>query len=168
MAFRTSCGTPYFLQQTGQLFRLLDGNGADQNGLAALLKFLDFLGRVAELLLFGPVDHVLILLADQRPIGRDDGDIEIVDLLELGRFGFRRTGHAGELLVHAEVVLEGDGGEGLVLALDLDVFLGFDGLVQTVAPAAAGHQAAGEFVDDDHLAVFDDVIVVALENARAL
>ena len=76
------------------------------------------------------------------------GDVEVVDLLEFGGFRFGRTGHAGQLLVHAEVVLEGDGGEGLILALDLDVFLGFDGLVQAVGPAAAGHQAAGELVDD--------------------
>ncbi len=76
---------------------------------------------------------------------------QLVDLLELGGFGFGRTGHAGQLLVHAEVVLEGDGGERLVLALDLDAFLGLDRLVQAVAPAPARHQAAGEFVDDDDL-----------------
>jgi hypothetical protein len=99
-------------------------------------------------------------------VGGDHGDVELVDLLELGRFGFRRAGHAGQLLVHAEVVLEGDGGERLVLALDLDAFLGFHGLVQAVAPAAAGHQAAGELVDDDHfgafVAVLHHVIAVAL------
>ncbi len=36
--------------------------------------------------------------------------------------------------------------------------------MQTVAPAAAGHQAAGELVDDDDLAVLDDVVLVALEE----
>ena len=105
-----------------------------------------------------------------RIIGRLVGnhrDFQLVDLLELRRFGFRRTGHAGQLLVHAEVVLEGDGGERLILALDLDAFLGFDRLVQTVAPAAARHQAAGELVDDDDLAVLDHVFVVALvEHVR--
>ena len=53
-----------------------------------------------------------------------------------------------ELRVHAEVVLERDGRERLVLVLDLHAFLGLDRLVQTVGPAAAGHQAAGELVDD--------------------
>ena len=126
------------------------------------LQLLDLLRGVAELLFLGAVDDVRILLADHRPVGRDRRDVEVVDLLELGRFGLGRTGHAGQLLVHAEVVLEGDGGERLVLALDLDAFLGFDGLVQAVAPAAARHQAAGELVDDDDLAVLDDVVVVAL------
>ncbi len=101
-----------------------------------------------------------------RAVGGNDDDVELVNLVEFGRFGFRRTGHAGQLLVHAEVVLEGDGGERLVLALDLDAFLGFHGLVQAVAPAAAGHQAAGELVDDDDFGAFvafaDHVFAIAL------
>ena len=105
-----------------------------------------------------------IFHAEHRPVGRNHGDVQLVDLLELGRFRFGRSGHAGQLLVHAEVVLEGDGGERLVLALDLHAFLGFDGLMQTVAPAAAGHQASGEFVDDDDFVVLDHVVLIALEH----
>ena len=69
-----------------------------------------------------------------------------------------------ELLVLAEVVLEGDGRERLVLALDLDLLLGFDRLVQAVAPAPPRHQAAGELVDDDDLAVLHHVVDVAVEQ----
>ena len=69
-----------------------------------------------------------------------------------------------ELAVLAEVVLEGDGRERLVLALDLDLLLGLDRLVQAVAPAPAGHQAAGELVDDDDPAVLDHVVDVELEQ----
>ncbi len=61
----------------------------------------------------------VIFLADHRLVGRDHRHVQLVDLLEFGGFGFRRAGHAGQLLVHAEVVLEGDGGQRLVLALDL-------------------------------------------------
>ena len=43
----------------------------------------------------------------------------------------------------------------------LDAFLGLDGLVQAFGVAPAVHQAAGELVDDDDLAVFDDVVLVA-------
>ena len=54
-------------------------------------------------------------------------------------FGRGRAGHAGELLVEAEVVLEGDRGQRLVLGLDLDVLLGLERLVQAfrIAPARA-------------------------------
>jgi hypothetical protein len=74
----------------------------------------------------------------------------------------------GQLVVHAEIVLEGDRGQRLVLGLDRHAFLGFDGLVQAVRPAPARHGAAGELVDDDHLAVADDVFHIALvETGRA-
>jgi hypothetical protein len=83
-------------------------------------------------------------------------------------FGVGRTGHAGQLVVHAEVVLEGDGGQGLVFVFDADVFLGLQGLVQAVAVAPARHEAAGELVHDDDLALFDDVVHVALEHGVGL
>ena len=81
---------------------------------------------------------------------------------ELAGLGLGRTGHAGELLVHAEVVLEGDRGEGLVLLLDLHPFLRLDRLVEALRPAPPGKDAAGELVDDQDLAVLDDVVDVAL------
>ena len=82
-------------------------------------------------------------------------------------FGFRRTGHAGQLLEHAEIILEGDGGERLILALDLDAFFRFDRLVQAVGPAAARHHASGKLVHDDDLAVLDHIFhVLAIERVR--
>ena len=100
-------------------------------------------------------------------VGMTD-DVELVDLVELRGFGVGRTGHAGQLLVHAEVVLERDRRERLVLLLDGDAFLRLDRLVETIAPAAARHLAAGVLVDDDDLAVFDEVVDVALvQRVRA-
>ena len=47
-------------------------------------------------------------------------------------------------------------------------FLRLDRLVQAVGPAPARHRAAGELVDDDHLAVAHDVFDVALvDRVRA-
>jgi len=40
-----------------------------------------------------------------------------------GRFGFRGTGHARKFLEHAEIILEGDCRERLILALNLHPFL---------------------------------------------
>ncbi len=100
----------------------------------------------------------------ERLVGRNDDDVEFVDLVELFGFGVGRAGHARKLLVLAEVVLERHGRERLVLALDLDLFLGLDRLVQPVAPAAARHQASGELVDDDDFAVLHHVVHVQLED----
>ncbi len=45
--------------------------------------------------------------------------------MEFGRFGGRCAGHAGEFFVHPKVILESDGGQGLVFLLDAHLFLGF-------------------------------------------
>ena len=76
----------------------------------------------------------------------------------------RRAGHARQLRVHAEIVLEGDRGERLVLGLDFDAFLGLDRLVKPVRPAPTVHHPAGELVDDDDLPLLHDVVDVPLEH----
>ena len=52
--------------------------------------------------------------------------------------------------------------------LHVHVLLGLDGLMQTLGVAAAEHETAGELVDDDDLAVLDDVVDVALHDAVGL
>ena len=61
----------HLLQDAGELLGLFDRNGADQHRLALLVELLDLFGGVAELLLFGAVDDVRILVADHRPVGRE-------------------------------------------------------------------------------------------------
>ena len=68
----------------------------------------------------------------------------------------------GQLLVEAEVVLEGDRGPGVVLLFDPHPLLGLDRLVQAVGPPAALEGPAGELVDDLHLALGHEVVLVPL------
>src|SRR5205823_14060567 len=65
--------------------------------------------------------------------------------------GPRRTRHTCQLLVHAEVVLEGDPRERHILALDMHAFFGFDGLMQAFGVAPTWHESPGELIDDDDL-----------------
>jgi preprotein translocase subunit SecA len=55
---------------------------------------------------------------------------EFREIYKLDVFGDRRTGHAGQLGVHAEVVLDRDRGEGHGLATDQETFLGLDSLME--------------------------------------
>ena len=56
----------------------------------------------------------------QRLVGRDGDDVELVDLPELVGLGHGRAGHARELLVELEEVLQRDRRQRLRLFLDLD------------------------------------------------
>ncbi len=150
------------LQHAGDQLGVLDRRRADQHRLAALVAVADVADDRLELLAARLVDEVELVLADRRHVRRDDHRLEAVDLLELVGLGVGRPGHAGQLAVHPEVVLEGDRRERLVLALDRHALLRLDRLVQAVGPAPAAHQAAGELVDDDDFAVLHDVVLVAV------
>ena len=94
--------------------------------------------------------------------------MQVVDLDELLLLGLRGAGHAAELLVEAEVVLQRDRRERDVLLADLHALLRLDRLVQALAPAAALHDAAGVLVDDLDLVVLDHVVDVELVERLGL
>lgn len=156
----------------GELLRevlgLLDRGGADQDRLALLVLLRDVVDDGGELRDLGAVDQVRLVLADHVAVGRDRDDTELVDLVELRGLGHGRTGHARQLRVQAEEVLQGDRGEGLVLVLDVHPFLRLDGLVHALVVAAADEDAAGVLVDDHDFAVDDDVVLVDLEQFLGL
>ena len=127
------------------------------------------LGDDRLVLLFrGPVDLVVLVDTLDRQVGRNLDDVEAVDVAEFFRFRRCRAGHAGELVVHAEIVLEGDLRQRLVFRLDLHPFLGFQRLVLALRITASRHHAAGELVDDDDFVVADDIVLVALEELVGL
>ena len=105
-------------------------------GWPVLVALGDVVGGRLELRRLGLVDEVGLVDADHRPVGGDRHDLEPVGVRELAGLGGGGAGHAGELVVHAEVVLERDRREGLVLLLDLHPLLRLDGLVQALATSA--------------------------------
>ena len=152
------------LEPLAELFRLLDRDRADQHGLAPRHAVADLGQDGVVLLPRRAIDLVVVVGAHGRQVGGDFYGLQPVDLGELAGFGDRRAGHARELVVEAEIVLEGDLRERLVLKLDRNPLLGLQRLVQPLGVAPPFHRAPGEFVDDDDLAVADHVIDVALEQ----
>jgi hypothetical protein len=160
---------PLLAQEIGEHFRFLDRGGADQNRLASFAGLLDVHRRSPGIFLDRAVD--LVVLVDTLRSAHWSGfrPRPAVDVAEFLCFGRGRAGHAGQLVVHAEIVLEGDRGQGLVFRLDLaHAFLGLERLVLTFGEAPARHHAAGELVDDDNLVIADDVVLVALEQLVCL
>ena len=147
---------------------LFNAHGAHQNRLALGVAFQHLLDYRVVLAVHRLVDAVRHILAGAGLVGGYGNDVEPVDLVELGGLGAGGTGHTGQLVVHTEVVLEGNGGQGLALGGHLNPFLGLDGLVQALVVAAADHQTAGELVHDDDLAVPHHVVDIPLHHAPGL
>ncbi len=130
-------------------------------------ELLNFIRSGKVFFFFRAVNNVGIFRPQQLLVGRNNDDFQLVDLVELRRFRLCRSGHARQLLEHAEIILEGDRRERLILALDLDALLGFNRLMQTVRPAPPRHHAPGEFIDDDDFAVFNHIFhILAIERMR--
>ena len=161
-------GDAPLFQQAGEVLALFDGNGAHQDGLALLMAGHDLVNNGPVLAGFVLIDHVRVIQTDDRLIGGDLDNIQAVDGLKLLRLGDGGAGHAGELVIETEVVLEGDGGQGFVLLLDIHMLLGLDGLVEALGIAAAQHQAAGELIHDDDFPVLDNIVNVPLHDAVGL
>ena len=96
------------LQELAQVLRGLDGDRADEHRLALLVALLDVVRDGVELRLDSLEDQVVLVVARDGDVRGDLDDAQVVDLDELLLLGLRRPGHAAELLVEAEVVLEGD------------------------------------------------------------
>ena len=155
-------------QQGGKLLGFFDGDRAHENRLSLLMVLDDVFNHGVELAALGLIHHVRLILADHGAVCRDLHNVQLVDLAELLLLGHGRAGHAGELVVQAEEVLEGDGRKRLAFVGDLHALLGLDRLVQAFVVAAAVHEAARELVDDDNLAVLHHIVNVARHDAARL
>ena len=149
-------------------FGRFNGNCAHKHWLLFFVQFGNGFNYGVKLFLPRPVDKVRIILANHGPVGRNGDNLEAVDLMEFHSFGIRSTRHARKLVVQAEVVLEGDGGKGLVFSGNGDVFLGFQSLMQAIRIAAASHKAASEFVNNNNLIFLNNIVHIALENLMRL
>ena len=155
-------GDAVAIESLAEPLAVLHRHRAHEDRLAGAAPLLDVVDDGVDLGLFGLVDEVALIEPLDGPVGVDGDDVEAVGVAELSRLGGGGTGHSRELVVEAEVVLEGDRGEGLVLLFDLHPLLGLDGLVKALAPAPPLEDAAGELVDDLHLAVLHHVVLVAV------
>ena len=150
------------LEDLGQGLGLFDGDRTDQNRLAACETVFDLDQNGGVLLALGAIDLVVNIDTHDGAVGRDLGHVHLVDVVEFRGLGRGGAGHARQLGIETEIVLDGHRGEGLVLGLDVRPFLGLNGLVQTFGQAPSAHHPASELIDQDDLAALDDIVLVAL------
>ena len=155
----------FALQQIAEVLAGFNCHCTNQNRLVSGATDLDFSDDRIPFGLAVHVNEVFRILTNYRAVGRNSGYIQFINFLELVRFCLSRTGHAGQLVIHTEIVLEGDRGHSQVFLLNPDAFFGFNGLVQTFAETAAMHCTPGKLVDnDDFASIADHIFFVAMEQ----
>ena len=155
-------GNPLTFQPTPQRLRCLDGHSTDQDRLTFFMPFPNLMDHSTPLCFQSHVYEIGLIDANDRFMGGDRNGFQFVDFFEFLRFRQGRSRHSRQFFVHAKVVLEGDRSQGHVFPTDLQTLFGFDGLVQSLRKSSAIHQTTGKIIDDDHLAVLDDIFYIAL------
>ena len=156
------------VEHLAQHLRNLDRCRAHQDRPSLRHHLLDFLNHGLVFLALCLVDAVVHVDADDGLVCRNHHNVQLVDVPELSCLGLRRSRHARQLVIHAEVVLQRDGGKRLCCGFHLDVLLCLDRLMQAVRPAAALHDASRLLVHNLHLSVHHHVVVVAVEHRVCL
>ena len=139
-----------------------------RTGWPLLMALLDLLHNGPQLARLGLVDYVRPVNPGQGFVGGDLYNVQLIDSAEFLLLGHGGARHTGELVIEAEIVLEGDGSQGLGLVGNLHVLLGLDSLVEPLVIPAAEHEAPGELVHDDDLSVLHHVVNVPLHHAVGL
>ena len=146
------------------MLTLVDADRSDENGLPLLMNFGDISHDCVILLTTSAIDQVNIILTHHRIVRRDKRDLQSVDLLKFSRFSICSTGHSTELLVHAEIVLEGNGCQRLILASDRNSLFCFNSLMKPVRPSTPRHKSSGKLVDDNNLSTLNNVVHITLKR----
>ena len=155
-------------QHLAQQLALFDGNGAHQHGLSLFVAGLHLLYDGPVLARLVLIDHIAVVYTNHRLVG---GNFHHVQRVNSGKFlflGQGGTGHAGELVIQPEEILEGNGSERLALAGNVHALLGLNGLVQTLVVASAVHQPPGVFIHNDDFPVLDHIVDVLFHQAPGL
>ena len=126
------------------------------------MPFSDVLHHSVELGNLTLVDEVSIVDTHRWAIRWNRYNLQTVCIHQLGGLCLRRAGHTRQFVVHAEVVLQSDGGESLILLTNLHALFGLHCLVQTFAPTPSLKDAASEFIHNLYIATLDDVVLVTL------
>ena len=141
-----------------------DRGGADKHGTAYCVETLDFGDDGGVFFLLCLIHAVVHVDTGDGAVCRDGHNLKLVDVPEFTGLRFGCTGHAGELVIHAEVVLESDGCESLCRSFHFHALLGLDSLVETVGIAAALHDAACLLIHNLDLVVVNHILDLTLEK----
>ena len=141
---------------------------ADKHGALNSPHLLDFVDDGVILFASRLVHLVVRITTDHGLVGRNDDNVELVNVEEFRSFRFCSSRHARELLVHSEVILERDRGERLRIPFDLHPFLRFDRLMEPFGVPSSGQKPTGELIHDHDLAFLYDVFNVVFVEAIGL
>ena len=158
----------HFIEHLRNLFGCFNIHRTDQNRLACFMHFSNLIDNGTEFSILMHIHHIFQVLTSNGFVGRNFNDIDMINFRKFIRLCQAGTGHTGQLFVHTEEVLERHGSQGLGFTLNRDPFLCLNGLMQTFRIATPFHNTTGEFINNLHLIVVNNVIDIAAHGRTRL
>ena len=156
------------LEHSADKLRNLNRCGTYEHWTSSITHCFNLLYDSSIFLAVGLIYAVVHIITEHRTVGRNLYHVELVDIPELSSLSTCSTGHTSELVIHTEVVLQGNGSIGLSSILHLYMLLSLDSLVETIAPTASFHDTSSLLIDNLHLSVHYDVLVITIEHRVCL
>ena len=125
----------------------------------------DFIDNRFKLALFGFIYNVGVVNPYHRLVCRDNYNVQLVYLPEFVFLGGGCTGHTGKLFIKSEIVLEGDGCNRLGFVCNLYPLFCLYRLMKSGVIPSAVHKSSGELINNNDLAVFNNVVNILFHNA---
>ncbi len=155
---------PFAAEHCGKKLGNFNRDRADEDRLSFRMRFLHSSDDRAEFLGARLINRVIEVFTGDRNVRRNLDYIHSVDIPEFCFFRQCCTGHTAFLIKFIKEVLERDCRERFRFAVDLHVLLRFNGLVQTVTVAAARHDTAGKFVNDEDFIILNDIVLITVHD----
>ena len=103
------------------------------------------------------INQIIAVITNDRTVCWNYNHIQIIDGTQLFRFCCGCTGHPRKFIIHSEIILYGDSSQSLGLSFDCYIFLGFQGLVQTITVSSSSKNTTGKFIHDLDTPILDHI-----------
>ena len=113
------------------------------------------------------INQIFMVHTAYRFVRRNFDNIHSINITKFLFFGQRRTSHTGFFLIFIKKILESNRCQRLTFAFYLHAFLRFNCLMKTVRITASRHDTSGKFINDQHLIIFDHIIMISVHQVMS-
>ena len=114
------------------------------------------------------INKVIKILALNRAVRWNNLNRNVINLAELCVLGHCSTGHTRKLVIHKEVVLEGNSCQSLVLFPHLNVFFCLNCLMEAFRITTTFHNTTSKLINNLNFTVNDNILLVTMEHILSL
>ena len=114
------------------------------------------------------IDARLMVFANIFAVSRNLDDFHLIDVNKFIGSNARGPCHSSNVVKQPKQALIGNGSNGLPIIRNLDALFLFNGLLNPSIDLHSAHQAAIGFVQQDHLAILNQIVVPTLLNKMRL